>query len=143
MRQLRRIVCVTLPVAVILTGCYELLRSLHNQRMENNPAVVYRRYKRELHGYARQLEAGEVYREPDRGYAMPQFLPDHGARFVVRKGDCFVVVFGFLPTDSVPELWYSPKGFDPLPSELEELRQTSSYFRWVQLSPNWGACHWD
>ena len=54
-----------------------------------------------------------------------------------------LTVLGFMPTDAVPELWYSPKGFDPLPPGLEERKRTSSYFHWEQLAPNWGACHWD
>ncbi len=60
-----------------------------------------------------------------------------------KKGDCFVVVFGFMPTDAVPELWFSPNGFDPLPPDLEALKQGKRYFDWEQLSLQWGACHWD
>jgi hypothetical protein len=140
-----RTTLVALLAAAAVGGCCGLLPLywLHHQRMQDDPALVYRYYERELHGYAQRLEAGEVYSDPNRGYAIPPFLIDHGARYVVREGGCFVVVFGFLPPAAVPELWYSPQGFDPLPPGLEEVKRKSGYFRWESLSPHWGACHWD
>lgn len=144
MKRLRKIVIPLLAATFIFGGCCGLpLYWLHHQRMQDDPALVYRHYDRELHRYAERLVSGEVYSEPNRGYAIPQFLIDHGARYVVKKDECFVVVFGFMPTDAVPELWYSPKGFDPLPAGLEVLKQHSGYFHWEELSPNWGACFWD
>ncbi len=134
----------TLAVVAAIGGCCGLpLYWLFHQRMQDNPAMVYRHYEQDLHRYAERLEAGEVHSEPNRGYAIPRFLIAHGARYVVKNEECFVVVFGFMPTDSVPELWYSPKGFDPLPPGLEETKRNSTYFRWEQLAANWGACHWD
>jgi len=142
--RLWRILAVTLAAATIIGGCCGLpFYWLQHQRMRNNPAAVYRHYQPELHRYAERLQAGEVHSVEGRGYAIPQFLIDHGARYVVQKGDCFVVIFEFLPTDAVPELWFSPNGFDPLPPDLAALKQDKEYFRWEQLSPQWGACHWD
>ena len=144
MKRLREYAVPLLVVVGALAGCCGLpLYCLHHMRMQDNPALVYRCYERELHRYAERLEAGNVYHEPNRGYAIPQFLIDHGARYVVKKDECFVVVFGFMPTDAVPELWYSPKGFDHLPPGLEELKRKSGYFQWEQLSHHWSACHWD
>jgi hypothetical protein len=135
---------VTLPAAVIIGSCGGLpLYWLQHQWMQDNPAAVCRHYESELHRYAERLQAGEVRSVEGRGYAIPQLLIDHGARYVVKQGDCFVVSFRFMPTDAVPELWFSPNSFDPLPPDLEALKQSKGYFRWEQLSPQWGACHWD
>jgi hypothetical protein len=144
MKRLRKKVVSLLATTFIIGGCCGLpLYWLRQHRMQNDPALVYRHYERQLHSYAERLMAGAVYSEPDYGYAIPQFLIDHGARYVRKQNDCFVVIFGFMPTDAVPELWYSPKGFAPLPTRLEELKRHSAYFRWEELSPNWGACFWD
>jgi hypothetical protein len=144
MKRLRQILLVALPTAVVLGGCCGLsLYWLMHQRMQDNPAAVYRCYKAELHRYAERLQAGEVRYVEGRGYGIPQFLIDHGARYVVKKGDCYVVIFGFMPTDAVPELWFSPNGFDPLPLDLETLKHGKGYFHWEQLSSQWGACLWD
>jgi hypothetical protein len=111
--------------------------------MQDDPAAVYRHYEPDFHRFAERLQAGEIRGIEGRGYAMPQFLIDHGAQYVVKKGDCFVVIFSFMPTDAVPELWFSPSGFDPLPPDLESRKQGNGYFHWEQLSSQWGACHWD
>lgn len=143
--KLTRKFLVSLAAAFLVIGacCGLLLHCLHHWRMQDNPALLYRYYERELHEYAERLEAGEVRKDARRGYAIPQFLIDHGARYVIKNEDCFVVVLGFMPTDPVPELWYSPKGFNPLPPRLEELKKGRGYFDWEELSPNWGACFWD
>ncbi len=142
--RLRRILLVVLPAVAVLGSCGGLLGYwLRHLRMQDNPAAVYRYYRPELHRYAERLQAGEVHSVAGRGYGIPQFLIDHGARYVVKEGDCFVVVFGFMPTDAVPELWFSPRGFDPLPPDLEALKRGKGYFRWEPLSPQWGACYWD
>lgn len=153
MSRLRRILVVAVPVVVIIGGCGGwTLHWLQHQRMQNNPAAIYRHYGPELHRYAERLQAGEVGsvegRRPARTsegpeYACPQFLIDHGARFVVKKGDCFIVIFGFMPADPVPELWFSPNGFDPLPPDLEALKRGKGFFQFEELSPQWGACYWD
>jgi hypothetical protein len=132
-----------LAVVALVFGCCGLpLYLLDHQRMQNNPKRIFRRYEPELRGYAHRLEAGEVYSEEGRGYAIPPFLIDHGARYTTKEGDCFVISFGFMPTDAVPELWYCPKGFDPLPEALAD-RKRHSYFQFVQLAPDWAECHWD
>jgi hypothetical protein len=125
-------------------GGYALtLFLLQHHRMQDNPAAVYRCYESDLHRYAERLQGGEIRSIDGRGYDIPQFLIDHGARSVVKKGECFVVIFGFLPTDAVPELWFSPSGFDPLPPELNARKQGKGHFDCEQLSPQWAACHWD
>jgi hypothetical protein len=144
MKRLCTIVVLLLAAVVAIGACCGLpLYWLRQPRMQDNPAVLYRHYEPELQRYAERLQADEARSVEGREFGLPQFLIDHGARYVVKNGDCFVVIFGFMPTDSVPELWFSPNGFDPLPPGLEELKRTSGYFRWEQLSPQWGACHWD
>jgi hypothetical protein len=141
---MRRVLVVLLPTVAALLGCCGLpLYWLQHQRLQDDPAAVYRQYEAELHRYAERLQAGDVNNVEGRGYGIPQFLIAHGARYVVKRGDCYVVVFGFMPTDAVPELWFNANGFDPLPPELDELKRQSGFLQWEQLSPQWGACHWD
>jgi hypothetical protein len=144
MRWWQRVVMVALPVVAGMLVCCGLpLYWSHQQRMQDNPARVYRHYQSELHRYAERLQAGEVRYVEGRGYALPQFLIDQGARYVIKIDDCFVVVFGFMPTDAVPELWFSPNGLNPRPRTLERRAHGKGHFEWEQLSPNWGACYWD
>jgi hypothetical protein len=144
MKRLRRYIVLFLALSIGIGGCCTLpLYWLQHLRMQDDPARVYRYYERELRRYAERLEAGEVYSEPNRGYTIPQFLVNHGATYVVKKGECFIVRFEVMATDPVPELWYSSKGFEPLPEGLKQLKHENHYFRWEQLSPNWGACYWD
>jgi hypothetical protein len=127
---------------VLLAICGLAWNWLEHQRMQNHPARIFLRYEQELRRYGARLESGEVYSEADRGYALPQYLIDHGARSCTKEGDCFIIHFSFMPTDAVPELWYSPYGFEPLPEELAQRRQ-NSYFRFTQLATDWGECYWD
>jgi hypothetical protein len=120
----------------------------HDLRMQDDPVLIYQYYEEDLQRYADRLEGGKVKSEPIwdhgiRGYYMPQFLISHGARYAFKEGDCFVISFSFMPTDAVPELWYSPNGFEPLPQGLQDRQRRYNYFKWQQLSPKWGACYWD
>ena len=116
--------------------------AIRDARADRDPARVYSRYSSELAAYAERLQTGRVPRDSNGEYAMPQFLIDRGATHVRREGECFVITFGFMPSDAVPELWFSPTGFDPLPKELAE-RKHHPYFRFVQLSDEWAECDWD
>jgi hypothetical protein len=111
-------------------------------RADRDPARVYRRYSSELHAYVARIQAGSVARDPRGEYAMPQFLIDRGATHARREGDCIVITFGFLPADAVPELWFSPTGFDPPPEGIAQ-RKHHPYFKFDVLSPAWAECDWD
>jgi hypothetical protein len=141
---MQRLLSVTVLATVTIGGfCGLPFYWLKHQWMQDNPPSVYRYYQAELDRYAQRLQTGAVRYVEGRGYGIPQFLIDHGARYVVKKGDCYVVIFGFMPTDAVPELWFSPDGFDPIPAELASVKNGKGYFHWKQLSAHWGACHWD
>jgi len=129
--------------AVGSVGIKLILSELQRDAMQDNPGAVFRHHGPELLDYGRRLTGGEVRYVEGRGYALPQFLIDAGARYAVIEGDAFVVGFGFMPTDAVPELWFSPKGFEPWPTSLAERRRRNSFFRFQQLAPNWGECYWD
>jgi len=142
--KVRSLMIFALPIAAVVFSCCRLpLAWLESQKIEDNPALVYRQYEPELQRYAERLQAGEVSSVAGRGYDIPQFLIDRGAKSVRKDGNCFVIYFGFLPTESVPELWFSPGGFDPLPPGLVSRKKDEPYFLWEPLSPHWGACHWD
>ena len=115
---------------------------LWNAQIDNNPARIYSRYSSQLDEYAARLQDGKVAQGADGEYALPQFLIDCGARHARREGDCFVISFSFMPTDPVPELWFAPSGFDPLPSGLTD-RKSRAYFKFVPLGGKWAECDWD
>jgi hypothetical protein len=91
-----------------------------------------------------RLRAGRVAaatgREPDE-YCMPQFLIDRGATRAFWRQGRATIQFFVSPVDVVPQLEYSPEGFDP--QEIEQRSRTEKYFRWVPLAPDWAACYWD
>lgn len=113
-----------------------------NLRTDDHPARTYWRYSSRLAQYAERLQAGRVAIDSNGEYAIPQFLIDRGARHVFREGTCYVITFGFLPTDAVPELWFSPSGFDPLPKAIDE-RRHRAYFQFSRLNREWAECYWD
>jgi hypothetical protein len=132
-----------LSIATAVGFCSGLtLYLLHDLRMRNKPARIFSSYHAELRQYIQQLESDDVHSEEGQAYPIPPFLIDHGARYVRKEGDCFVIIFSFMPTDAVPELWYSPQGFEPLPQGLVD-RKGRLYFRFQQLAPEWGECFWD
>ena len=123
---------------LIVTGCGlgpEIAKKTHP-----DPVRIFREHEVELRDYVRRINAGQV-QENDRGYALPQFLIDDGAKEIKKKDGCIVIVFNFLPTDAVPELLYCERGFNPLPAELAE-RKKLAFFRWELLAPDWGFCKW-
>ena len=94
---------VLLPTAVVLLGCCGLsLYLLNHVRMQDKPEALYWHYESRLEDYAGRLEAGEVIYVEGRGYGIPQYLIDHGARYCTRHGDCFCVSFGFIADSAVP-----------------------------------------
>ncbi len=126
--------CAPLPIGV---GCGA---GVETQR---HPDKVFGKREADLREYIRRINAGEVYHEDKRGYTVPQFLIDAGATVVKKQDDgCIVIFFDFLPTDAVPELWYSERGFDPLPAGLQA-RKRRPFFHWQPLAPDWGYCKWD
>jgi hypothetical protein len=128
-----------LIVASIGQGlCLLPLNLLKHQRMKDRPELVYRCYEHELQEYGRRLQIGDVRYVEGRGYGLPQYLIDHGARYCVKKGNCFCVFFGFILDDPIPELWFSPSGFDPMPPEIAEDCRTQQG-QWETLSSQWGA----
>jgi hypothetical protein len=129
------------PITFIIYGVMIL-------RLRDNPTRVYQHYSRELEQYVSRLQSGQVacdsqgpYATGD--YAIPQFLIGAGARHVRKQGDCFVITFEYMMTDSVPQLWFSPSGCEPLPTALEEIKEQRKTFQWRQLSSKWGECYWD
>lgn len=138
-RQPRRFLRLLLPVSVVLLGCFGLpLGWLQHQRMHERPELIYPHYSQELDAYGRRLEVGDVLYVEGRGYAIPQFLIDKGAKWIVRQGDCYVVVFNSFLDNPTPELWYCPGGFDPMPAAAGKVA-TDPKARWQQLAPRWAA----
>lgn len=137
MQRLKRAILPLLFVAVFCgLGCYWL----YHLRMYEHPERIYPHYSRELAEYGQRLESGDVHYEPDRGYAIPQFLIDKGAKSITKHERCYVVWFSSLLDNPTPVLWYSPAGFDPVPHELTKIVGEPKT-KWQQLSPTWGACY--
>ncbi len=66
---------------------------------------------------------------------------------MVRNGDCFEIVFWFMPSDAVPLFIYSPKGLDGVPEKYRTGSEPGSgklsYWKFVTLDDNWYYCEWD
>lgn len=131
---------VLISVAILFGCCGLPLLWLNDQRMYDRPELIYPRYESRLKDYGRRLSAGEVNYEETRKYGIPQYLINHGARYCTKHGDCFCVTFGFIADSAVPELWYSPSGFDPLPAELAHINRNGVHV-WIPLAPQWAACY--
>jgi hypothetical protein len=133
-------------LAAVVLACAGLsMRGLDELRTNQNPERIFRRYEQDLRTYVARLQAGGVRAvsdgKADHEYAIPQFLIDRGATRVTWHDGRAIIQFFVGPVDAVPELWYSPNGFDA--AEIEQRRQRAGYFRWEQLAPDWAACYWD
>ena len=141
MKRLRRVAVVLLPVVAVLIGCCGLpLYLLNHLRMHDKPEYLYGYYESRLQDYGRRLEVGDVNSVEGRGYGIPQYLIDHGARYCTKHGDCFCVSFGSFLDNPTPQLWYSPRGFDPMPAELTRSFRNPVH-QWIPLAPQWAACY--
>jgi hypothetical protein len=137
----RRWARLALPFVVALFGfCGLSLYWLKHQQMQDCPELLYPYYQSRLQDYGRRLSAGEVNYEETRKYGIPQYLIGHGARYCTKHADCFCVSFGFIADSAVPELWYSPHGFDPMPAELAHMSRNGVH-EWIRLAPQWAACY--
>jgi len=131
----------TAAIAFVVAACAGLpLYWLHHQRLQDKPELLYAEYEEELQDYARRLTAGDVVSVEGCGFGLPQYLIDHGARYCTKHGNCFCVSFGYIADSAVPELWYSPDGFDPMPAELAHMNRNGVY-EWMPLAPKWAACY--
>lgn len=126
--------------AVVLAFC--AWSWLGQWRAYDDPSRVYARYNAEVVAYAHLWQSGKLTANAQGEYALTRFLWDCGARHASQEGGCLVISFGFLPTDPVPELWFSPSGFDSLPAGISD-RKKRAYFKFALLSPTWAECDWD
>ncbi len=141
MQRRKRILRIALLLLALCLCCCGLpLNWLHHQRMHEHPERIYPHYKRELQEYGRCLEAGEVLQVEGRGYAIPQFLIDKGAKRTVKIDECFVVVFYSILDNPSPQLWFCPAGFDPIPTPVEKVA-TNPNSRWQLLATQWASCY--
>ena len=130
------------PVIALLLGCCGFpLYWFNHQRMQDRPELLHPYYKARLQDYGHRLKAGEVVSVEGRGYGIPQYLIDHGARYCTKHGDCYCISFGFIADSAIPELWYSPRGFEPMPEELARMNRGWPRHRWIPLAPQWAACY--
>ena len=114
---------------------------LYDKSMVDNPAQIHWHYRQSLNEYGERLAMGDVRFVENRGYAIPQFLIDHGATITSKKGQCYIVWFSSMLDNPTPALIYCSNGFDPLPPELENMvREPKS--KWRKLSDKWSECQW-
>jgi hypothetical protein len=136
-KKLLIVLCIS--TAVFVAGLI-LLRGMTGK----TPPEVFSMHETEIRQYIANVQLGKIPRSADgQGFLVLQVLDDNGATHVEQKGNCVVVTFGFMPTDVVPQLWYSPVGFSPMPAPIQELKAQHKFFRWHQLQNDWGYCEWD
>lgn len=110
----------------------------------STPAEIFAENEKEIRQYVGNIQSGKIPKSPDgRGFLVLKVLGDAGVTRVDQNANCVVVTFGFMPTDAVPQLWYSPTGFSPVPTAVKELKTRAKYFKWRQLRDDWGYCEWD
>jgi hypothetical protein len=130
-------------IFILLVACVAgrmLLRAFR----PSTPPEVLAKHEQEIRQYIANVRLGKIPKSADgRGFLVLRVLGDNGATHVEQQGNCVVVTFGFMPTDSVPQLWYSPAGFSPLPPEIQELKTRHKFFKWHQLQGDWSYCEWD
>src|SRR5206468_6615327 len=120
-----------------------LLLSVLRHVLFPTPVEVFEKDEAEIRTYVSNLQAGKIPRRSgDNGYAILHVLADHDATYVKREGNCVVITFAFMPTDAVPQLWYSADGFDSLPEPFAKLK-SHKFFKWHRIRKDWGYCEWD
>lgn len=136
----RKLLIALIVLTLGLVGTHTGLRWLRG----NTPAEVLSKNEKEIRQYIADVQLGKFPKRADgRGFPVLNVLANNGARYVERNGDCIVITFGFMPTDPVPQLWYSPSGFSPVPLPIQHLKARHKLFVWHQLQSDWGYCEWD
>jgi len=120
------------PVLVCLVGCGH-----------DDPSRVFLKNEKSIRNYVARVQADKIPVGADGGVLLLDVLAAHGATSVRKKGPCVVITFAFMPTDAVPELWYSPAGFEPLPDSLGALRAQSRSFKLTRIRDDWAYVEWD
>lgn len=136
-----KIAIVLIIVAGIIFGIRSVWIWWDDLTVFKNPELIFQRHREELEDYVAWLKAGTVKHVSETEYDIPPFLLDRGATCVYWKDGSGTIIFFRSSVEAVPQLEYSPTGFDP--QEIEERRKKIHYFRWQQLTPNWAACYWD
>jgi hypothetical protein len=100
------------------------------------PAAV-----RAFHGNRKCFEA---YVGGDHSQSIRGALTDCEVVYIKQKGDCVVFTFPFICVDSVPMLFYSPRGVEGLPEGFWTGGQPlDRYFEPRQIDDHWFYCLWD
>ena len=112
---------------------------------EEKTHALFREHETKIRKYAEEVVAGKIPKRADgEGFEIMNTLAAHGAIAVKKVGDCIVITFQSSPPDPIPELWYSPKGFIPLPTQMKEIEASrrSASSRVEFLRSDWAFCEW-
>lgn len=107
------------------------------------PVGVLQTNRDAITNYAKSILTETIQEGETPGYPMPRILRQNGARSVRRSGGCVVIQFEFMPTDAIPELIYSPKGYDGLPQNYKTPGKEITFFRLQKIDEKWFFCEWD
>ena len=108
--------------------------------IRNHPDLVYRHYEHELQAYVQQLMDGTVTQVDQRGYPLPEFLANNGAKWVLQFDQCYVIVFEGILDNPTPELWFCPHG-DAMNSLRVVKGPSGKIERLQELSSHWASCY--
>jgi hypothetical protein len=116
------------------------------------PIRTLKRNRKSIMQYLDSIRAGRVpLRSDGKGYFVLDSFGDDVNR-VESKDGCIVITFWFMPTDAIPQLVYSPSGFDGLPplykhADLSDSAHNNAdgltYFHREQVDGKWFYCVWD
>ncbi len=140
MIRLRKSLRIIAPIAVMGMAVWWILVWYQHQRMNDRPELLFQEYESQLNEYASRLTTGEVISVDGRGYGIPQYLIDHGAKSCTKHGNCFCIWFYQYLDNPTPQLWYSPDGFDPMPVEISN-KKRGGYSEWIPLAQKWAALY--
>ena len=121
---------------------FAIVGAVRYWQWRNEPPQILRAHIATIQIYVDNIESGKISAlTPDGEYPILNVLQDRGVTHVRKIGNRIVMIFAFMPTDAVPELWYSPDGFT---SEwVAERKKSKAFFEWKQIDNHWGYCLWD
>ena len=121
----KTLIIAAIALAVTFIAGRMILRAISG----STPPEVFADNEKEIRTYIANLQLGKIPNSPDgRGFLVLKVLGDNGATHVDQEGGYVVITFGFMPTDAVSQLWYSPSGFAPLPQPIQDLKTRTQVF---------------
>src|SRR5689334_158978 len=105
-------IVVVVVLVEVMVGCGKQ-SAPSTKPVESKVAAIrcFEKHEAAIRTYVGNILNGRIAADGKGEYPVLDKLGECDAYRVRKVDECVVITFRFMPTDAVPELWYSPKGF--------------------------------